>query len=81
MEACWRTYAFPMHVSSHSVIQLAVHLENEERLMYVRGMEADAVRRPPRSTLLGAFQLYATSLEARKYKYEELPEHYKYNQR
>ncbi|XP_066910494.1 uncharacterized protein [Clytia hemisphaerica] len=44
-EACWRLFAFPMHTQSHTVIRLAVHLPNFQRVYFREGEEENAADR------------------------------------
>ena len=51
-EAVWRILEFPIHERDSSVQQLAVHLENGQRVYYTEDTARDQVsRNPPKTTL------------------------------
>jgi len=80
-EACWRLLEFPLHDSSHSIVRLSVHLENEDVVIF----DAD---RPPtlenlsqsrNSTLLAFFSLCRDDAHARTLKYTDIPYDYRWD--
>jgi hypothetical protein len=77
-EAFHRIYSYNLHGCSHSIFRLAIHLEDMQSVYFIQGQEeqalaAEAVRY---TSLTGWFELNKRDLNARKYLYHEIPEHY-----
>ncbi|XP_066913355.1 uncharacterized protein [Clytia hemisphaerica] len=77
-EACWRLFAFPMHTQSHTVIRLAVHLPNFQRVYFREGEEENAADRAGNNeTMLTAwFLLNQNDPTARQILYPDIPYDY-----
>ncbi|XP_045482768.1 uncharacterized protein LOC123686581 [Harmonia axyridis] len=78
MEATWRTLQFRMHGRSHSVLVLPVHLPGERKIIYNEDDDVGQIqqRLEKPSKLEAWFTLNRSDVNARKYKYAEIPEHY-----
>ncbi|XP_045482764.1 uncharacterized protein LOC123686578 [Harmonia axyridis] len=78
MEATWRTFQFRMHGRSHSVLVLPVHLPGEREIIYNEDDDVGQIqqRLEKPSKLEAWFTLNRSDVNARKYKYAEIPEHY-----
>lgn len=76
-EAAWRIFQMPMHEHFPPVVQLAVHLENGQRV-YFRQAEAmrTATEEAPITTLTAFFNLCRVDDFARTLKYVDVPEYY-----
>ena len=42
-EAAWRLFEFPMHHQSHTIVHLAIHLPNEQKIYFCEGQEEQAL--------------------------------------
>ena len=80
-EAAYRLFEFPLHGKSHSVVKLPIHLSNKQSVFFRRGEEAAAVEKAlNKDTHLTAwFKLNTTDPSARQFYYEQIPLHYKWN--
>ncbi|XP_030745097.1 uncharacterized protein LOC115874142 [Sitophilus oryzae] len=77
MEAAWRLFEFPLTRRSHSVVCLPVHLPLEQDIIFDPDLdELDEQFLARRSKLMAYFDLNVTSVEARQYKYVDIPEHF-----
>ena len=58
-ESCWRLLQFPMHDSSHTVVRLAVHRQDEHTVVWPEGTEQEALGdlANKRSTLMAWLEL------------------------
>ncbi|GFX01509.1 ATP-dependent DNA helicase [Trichonephila clavipes] len=78
-EAVWRILSFPIHERHPTVVHLAVHLENEQRVYFT----ADNVRAralvPPATTLTAFYSLCQDDLCAKTLLYSEVPKFYTWN--
>ncbi|GFS64754.1 ATP-dependent DNA helicase [Trichonephila clavipes] len=78
-EAVWRILSFPIHERHPTVIHLAVHLENGQRVYFT----ADNVRAralvPPATTLTAFYSLCQDDLFAKTLLYSEVPKFYTWN--
>ncbi|GFV13168.1 uncharacterized protein TNCV_4071081 [Trichonephila clavipes] len=78
-EAVWRILSFPIHERHPTVIHLAVHLENGQRVCFT----ADNVRAralvPPATTLTAFYSLCQDDLFAETLLYSEVPKFYTWN--
>lgn len=88
-EAMWRIFAFNLQQKSHHVDALAVHLEDEQTVVFPPGQERQAAERAHDTTLMGFFKLNETSrryfdlgegqpltLDSRNFYYSEFPTHF-----
>ncbi|GFV21990.1 ATP-dependent DNA helicase [Trichonephila clavipes] len=78
-EAVWRILSFPIHERHPTVVHLAVHLENGQRVYFT----ADNVRAralvPPATTLTAFYSLCQDDLFAKTLLYSEVPKFYTWN--
>ncbi|GFT66141.1 ATP-dependent DNA helicase [Trichonephila clavipes] len=78
-EAVWRILSFPIHERHPTLIHLAVHLENGQRVYFT----ADNVRAralvPPATTLTAFYSLCQDDLFAKTLLYSEVPKFYTWN--
>lgn len=77
-EACYRLLEFDMHSRSHNIIHLAVHLPLEQNIYFHHGKENEALTNSNETTLTAWFDLNKNNPEARKYKYCDIPKHYRF---
>ncbi|XP_042905359.1 uncharacterized protein [Parasteatoda tepidariorum] len=77
-EAMWRLNEFHMSEKSHTVMRLAVHLPNQQQVIYQSGHEVEAVARASarHTTLTAWFQLNQTDVDACRYYYSDMPHYY-----
>jgi len=80
-ESMWRTLEFKMHEQSHTIIRLAIHLENQQTVYFEQGQEETAVLNAFDSTLTAYFKLNELDEFARGFFYHEIPEHYVYDKK
>ena len=78
-EACHRIFVFPMHNMSHSIYRLAVHLEGEQNLYFVEGVEVARLLKNTDLTLRAWFKLNQNNIDARQYLYTETHNHFVFN--
>jgi hypothetical protein len=76
-EAAWRILECPLHERFPPVVQLAVHLENGQRVYFTEAtVQQRAKAEPPRTTLTEYFALNQTDPFARSLLYLDLPRFY-----
>ena len=76
-EAAWRILECPLHERFPPVVQLAVHLENGQRVYFTEAtVQQRAEAEPPRTTLTEYFALNQTDPFARSLLYLDLPRFY-----
>ena len=78
-EACWKLFGFNIHHHHPPVVQMAVHIENGQRVQF--NPDDPRAKRllsnpPPRSTLTAFFDLNANDNFAKTLLYPEIPEYY-----
>ncbi|KAF2898048.1 hypothetical protein ILUMI_08127 [Ignelater luminosus] len=73
-EAIWRIFSFSIHERHPTVVHLAVHLENGQRVYFTAGNAAQRAERPPATTLTSFFETCARTL-----LYSEMPKYYTWN--
>lgn len=79
-EAAWRIFEFSIHERYPSVVQLAVHLQNGQRVYFTEETAADIARRePPTTTLTAFFKLCSEDEFAANLLYVDLPRFYTWN--
>lgn len=78
-EAIWRIFSFSIHERHPTVVHLAVHLENGQRVYFSRENASDRAARPPSTTLTSFFSLCQTDDFARTLMYAEMPRYYTWN--
>jgi len=80
-EALWRCFEFPIHERYPPVIQLDVHLENEQRIQFTESNALLRVNAPPDSTLTAFFALCQRDSFAKTLLYQEVPTFYTWTKR
>ncbi|GBP95553.1 hypothetical protein EVAR_67759_1 [Eumeta japonica] len=75
-EAVWRIFRFPIHDRFPSVMHLAVHLENGQRVYFTEKDVIDKVLNPPKTTLMAFFELCQVDDFAKSLLYVEVPTYY-----
>ena len=78
-EAVWRILGFPIHERFPTVIHLAVHLENGQRVYFTSDNLAEKINNPPQTTLLAFFELCKTDNFAKTLLYSEIPSYFAWN--
>ncbi|XP_067129653.1 uncharacterized protein [Centruroides vittatus] len=78
-EAVWRIFSFPIHERHPTVVHLAVHLENGQRVYFtMENVHARALS-PPKTMLTAFFSLCTDDLFAKTLLYSEVPKYYTWN--
>ena len=72
-EAMWRIFEFPLTTTTITVVPLQLHLPGANMVTFEEGRPESA---RPETTLTEFFALCRDHPEARKYTYQEIPEHY-----
>lgn len=75
-EAVWRLLEFPIHDRHPTVLHLAVHLENGQRVYFTAGTARLVAQNPRKTTLLAFFELCNTDDFAKTLLYHEVPQYY-----
>ena len=77
-EAAWRLLEFPLLGRSHHVERLAVHLPNNQSLVFRKGDEQKiaSTAATTNTTLTAWFKLNQKDATAKQWLYSEIPEHY-----
>lgn len=78
-EAIWRIFSFAIHERHPTVVHLAVHLENGQRVYFNPENAADRAARPPSTTLTSFFSVCQADAFARTLLYAEMPRYYTWN--
>ena len=79
MEAVWRIREFPLCSKSHTIVRLAVHLQNNHMIHFRTGeLPDDVLERDSGTTLTAWMDLNAKDHSARRYLYSEIPFFYTY---
>ena len=77
MEAAWRLQQFPLCGRSHTVTRLAVHTENQQRLVFDENNVENALSNW-KTTLTAWFDLNQKDDFAKKIKYVNIPQYYNF---
>ena len=81
-EAAWRILEFQIHERDPSVQQLAVHLENGQRVYFTEDTASDqASRDPPKTTLTEFFALCRIDNFAKTLLYVDVPKYYTWDKK
>ena len=75
-EAVWRILAFHIHERYPTVLHLAVHLENGQRVYFNSVNLSDRVTNPAQTTLLAFFELCKSDTFAKTLLYSEVPAYF-----
>ncbi|XP_026476423.1 uncharacterized protein LOC113382080 [Ctenocephalides felis] len=78
-EAIWRIFSFPIHERHPSVVHLAVHLENGQRVYFNPVNAVDRAAHPPPTTLTSFFSICQRDDFARTLMYADMPRYYTWN--
>lgn len=78
-EAIWRIFSFAIHERHPTVVHLAVHLENGQRVYFNAENIVQRAERPPATTLTSFFATCASDPFARTLLYSEMPRYYTWN--
>src|SRR5512138_351968 len=75
-EACWRIFGFHPQEKSHTVMQLAVHLEGRNSILFNSETTREDLANAHRTTLIEFFKLCANNNHAADILYNEAPRHF-----
>ncbi|GBN70824.1 hypothetical protein AVEN_69003-1 [Araneus ventricosus] len=77
-EAMWRLNEFNLSHKSHTVVRLAVHLPQQQPIVYQDGQEAQAIERAAlrKTTLTSWFELNKNDPSPHNISYSDIPQHY-----
>lgn len=78
-EAIWRIFAFPIHERYPTVVHLAVHLENGQRVYFTTENVVERAAQPPATTLTAFFSLCEIDDFAKTLLYSEVPRYFTRN--
>ncbi|GAB1865879.1 ATP-dependent DNA helicase [Camponotus japonicus] len=78
-EAVWRILSFPLHERHPTVVHLAVHLENGQRVYFTTENVLARALSPPPTTLTAFFSLCSDDMFAKTLLYSEVPTYYTWN--
>ena len=78
-EAVWRILSFPIHERHPTVVHLAVHLENGQRVYFTTENARARALSPPHTTLTAFFSLCGDDMFAKTLLYSEVPTYYTWN--
>lgn len=79
-EAIWRIFSFAIHERYPTVVHLAVHLENGQRVYFTTENAEQRADRPPSTTLTSFFETCRIDEFAKTLMYAEMPKYYTWNQ-
>lgn len=79
-DAHWRTMEYKVQDRFPAVINLAIHTEGQQNIVFREGHAQEALAAAKPTTLLGFFNLNRSDPEARQYLYMDIPEHYTWNE-
>ena len=75
-EAVWRILDFPIQQRYPAIIQLAVHLENGQRIYFTENNIRERIQTPPKTMLTSYFYLCGIDEFAKTILYQEIPQYY-----
>lgn len=78
-EAVWRILGLPLHERYPTVVHLAVHLPNGERIYFTEQNFNERIATPPKTTLAAFFHLCQNDDFAKTLLYSEVPRYYTWN--
>ncbi|XP_044575177.1 uncharacterized protein LOC123258986 [Cotesia glomerata] len=83
-EAAWRIFGFPIHERDPTVVHLAIHLENGQRVFFTNETAIDRAINPPKTTLTAFFELCNRADDfgsfARTLLYSQVPRYFTWTQ-
>lgn len=74
-EAVWRILYFSLHERFPTVISMAIHLENGQRVIFNQQNLAQQLQNPPMTTLTAFFDLCQNDAFARRLLYHQIPQY------
>ncbi|GBM54780.1 hypothetical protein AVEN_202284-1 [Araneus ventricosus] len=80
-EAMWRLNEFNLSEKFYTVVRLAVHLPDQQAIVYQDGQEEEAVARAAtrQTTLTAWFELNKNDQDSHNYLYTDIPHYYTFN--
>ncbi|XP_067635181.1 uncharacterized protein [Eurosta solidaginis] len=78
-EAIWRLFSFPIHERHPTVVHLAVHLEDGQRVYFTDANAGQRAEQKPATTLTNFFSTCESDPFARTLLYSEMPHYYTFN--
>ncbi|GBM83958.1 hypothetical protein AVEN_102328-1 [Araneus ventricosus] len=80
-EAMWRLNEFNLSHKSHTVVRLAVHLPQQQPIVYQDGQEAQAIERAAlrKTTLTSWFELNKNDPSDHNISYSDIPQYYMFD--
>ena len=75
-EGCWRIFHYDLQDRYPSIQRLALHLPDQQTVVYREGDAQNAVENPKSTTLTAWFEANDLYPEARALLYHEMPEHF-----
>ncbi|GBN37387.1 hypothetical protein AVEN_160834-1 [Araneus ventricosus] len=80
-EAMWHLNEFNLSHKSHTVVRLAVHLPQQQPIVYQDGQEAQAIERAAlrKTTLTSWFKLNKNDPSAHNISYSDIPQYYMFD--
>ena len=75
-DAAWRTLYFPIHKQFASVMYLAVHLENGQKMYFTEDNIVGRINNPPKTILLCFFDLCKVDVFIKTLLYCKVPSYY-----
>ncbi|UYV80385.1 hypothetical protein LAZ67_19000038 [Cordylochernes scorpioides] len=78
-EAVWRILSFSIHERYPTVVHLAVHLENGQRVYFTAENVRERAASPPQTTLTAFFSLCRGDLFAKTLRYSDVPKYCTWN--
>lgn len=78
-EAIWRVFAFPIHERHPTIVHLAVHLENGQRVYFTVLNVIQRTETPPATTLTSFFAICQSDPFTRTLLYSEMTHYYTWN--
>lgn len=79
-EAVWRILSFSIHERAPTIIHLAVHVENGQKVYFSESNVSDVVDNPRDTTLTAFFKLCAEDEFAKTLTYDKFSSYYTWNQ-
>lgn len=79
-EAFWRIFSFAIHERHPTVVHLAVHLENGQRVYFTAQNAVQRAHQPPSTILTSFFETCQNDHFAQTLLYSEMPKYYTWNQ-
>ena len=79
-KAMWHIFSFLIHERHPTVVHLAVHLENGQRVYFTTENVLQRAERPSSMTLISFFEIRQNDDFARIFLYSEMPRYYTWNQ-